>query len=138
MVAILRSIAAVILGVVLGLIVIVAFEIVGQVVYPYPVDIDPKDQEALKAAFANAPPLALLPVLLGWIVGTFSAAALAALIAQRAPVVHGVIIGILFMLATVLNLTLLPHPLWFWASLVVFLPAGYFGAKCAVSRNAAT
>jgi hypothetical protein len=130
--AVLRSAVALILGVVLGFILIAAIEIAGQVIYPFPTDTDPTDMEAVKTAFASAPPLVLVPVFLGWAVGTFAGAALAALLAGRAPVAHGLIIGVLFLLAGIANMLMLPHPLWFWVvGLAVFLPAGYLGGKCA-------
>jgi hypothetical protein len=134
--AALRSVVALILGMVLGFFLIAAIEIGGQVIYPFPADTDLADVKAVKAAFANAPPVVLLPVLLGWAVGTFAGAALAALMAGRAPEVHGVIIGVLFLLAGIANMLMLPHPLWFWVvGLAVFVPAGYLGAKCASRRK---
>jgi len=137
MAAILRSAGALAFGAVVGVFLIFAVEIMGQVIYPFPAGIDPTDAEAFKAAMANVPPGVLLSVLAAWAVGTFGGAAVAAGIARRSPVVHGLIIGVLFLLAGIANMLMIPHPLWFWVvGICVFLPAAYLGAKCVRARKA--
>jgi hypothetical protein len=127
-----RSVLGVVVGVVVAMILIVALELVSSAVYFAPAGIDPANREALKKGFAGLPVGALLLVLAGYALGTFSGALLAAAVAGRAPVTHGMIIGVLFLAAGIYNLMVIEHPLWFcMASVAVFLPAAYLGAKLA-------
>ena len=71
----------------------------------------------------------LFPVL-AHVIGTFSGAALAAYLAGRAQVVHGLIVGGLFMLAGISVLFMIPVPWWVAAlDLVLYPIAGWRGAS---------
>lgn len=129
---VIRSIVAILLGSVLAGVLIAVLESAGHLVYPPPPGLDPGDIEALKAAMADIPTGALLLVLLAWGVGTFAGGWLAAGIARRAPTVHAMIVGALFLAAGVMNMLMIPHPRWFWfPGVAVFLPAAFAGARLA-------
>lgn len=105
-------------------------ELLGSLIYPLPAGMNPDDPAAVKAAMANLPAGALLLVLLGWIVGTFAGAWITALRAARAPIGHGLLLGGLFLVGAVVNMLMIPHPVWFWiVGLAIFLPSAYLGAK---------
>lgn len=128
-----RSVLALLLGALLAGVLIMAVEFLGSTLYPLPAGMDPHDPESIKAAMAHLPIGSLLLVLLGWIVGTFAGAWLAARIADRAPIAHGLGLGALFLAAGIVNMLEIPHPLWFWVlGVAVFLPAAYVGARLAV------
>ncbi len=125
----LRSVAAVVLGLLVGMIVIGLIEMVSILIFPLPVGLNMNDPAAVKAAMANIPRGALLLVLLAWVLGTLASSGVAVLIARRAPWVYATILGIFFLLCAVANMLMIPHPAWFWAlSLVLFLPAAFLGA----------
>ena len=127
-----RSVVGVILGIAVAMIVIMAVERVSIVVYSRPAPINPADPAAPRQGAAGLPVGALVLVLAGYALGTFSGALLAAFVAGRAPVTHGLIIGVLFLAANIYTLYTIEHPVWFWiASIAVFLPAAYLGAKLA-------
>jgi hypothetical protein len=133
----LRSLLAVVLGLIAAGLVIAAVEGIDSVVFPLPAGVDPSNRESLAAAMADVPVGALLLVLLGWCVGTFAGAWVAARVAGRAPLLHGLILGGLLLAVAVLNMLALPHPAWFWAlALSVFLPAAYLGVRMARSTAA--
>jgi hypothetical protein len=117
-----RSILGVILGLVVATAVFLVFETVGMMLYPLPPGVNLTDQEALRAAIATLPGGALLVVLLGYIVGTFCGAAVAVLVARRAPVVHALVVCGVVMAAGVANLASLPHPAWFWVAALAAYP----------------
>jgi hypothetical protein len=72
----------------------------------------------------------LLLVLLGWIVGTFAGAWITALRADRAPIGHGLVLGGLFLVAAIVNMLMIPNPVWFWIlGVAIFLPSAFLGAK---------
>jgi len=76
----------------------------------------------------------LLFVLAAWAVGSFGGAAMAAFIARRAPIMHGLIVGGILLAAGVANLVAFPHPLWFTiVGVLEFLPMAWLGAATAKS-----
>jgi hypothetical protein len=132
--AIVRSFFAIVLGAVVAGILIAVIEAASSFVHPLPPGVDPNDRAALREAMANIPVGALVIVLLAWAVGTFAGAWLAARLARRASVLHGMIVGVLLLVAGVANLIILP--LWFWIlGVAVFLPAAYLGARLAPRRD---
>ena len=127
---ILRSILAVLLGAIAAGFLILAVEMLGTRLFPFPPGTDVDNPDALRAAMSHIPTGALLLILFGWIVGTFAGAWVAARVAGRAPIGHGLVIGVLYLAAAVANMLAIPHPVWFWAlGVVVFLPAAYLGAR---------
>ncbi len=131
-----RSILAVIAGLVLGVVLIFVVESAGHFVYPLPADLDMTNPEALKNLMANAPVGALLFVILAWAVGSFGGGWLATRLAQKSHVMHALIVGGLLMAAGIMNMLMIPHPVWFWVlGLAVYLPAAYAGALLGQKRQ---
>jgi hypothetical protein len=132
---IVRSVVGVIVGIVVGSGLVYAIEWPGHLIHPLPEGVDPWDpssRPALEAHAANAPPAVFLLALLAIAVGTSGGAWLAAKVAGRAPIVHGLVVGLWFLLASAMNLTMIPHPVWFAViNLVLVLPAAYAGGKLA-------
>ncbi len=123
-----RSILAVVLGLVLQVLVTSAIHLVGGLLWPS----GPLPQTAAEweALMAKMPLEAKLFVILAHSMGALAGAALAARIARRAPVKHGMIVGALVMAAGLGNLLMIPHPTWMWiADLSLYLPAAYAGAR---------
>jgi hypothetical protein len=123
------------LGALATVAIIMAVEGLSAKLFPLPLGVDPRNPESLKAVMAHMPAGALLLVAAGWFLGTFAGAWVAARIAGRAPLVHGLILGVLFLAGAIANLLAIPHPVWFWVlSVALFLPAAYLGAKLATGR----
>lgn len=134
----LRSIAAVVAGFIAASIVMMLIESInGQVLYP---DLAKaatgiKDRDTLRTLLATAPMGAFLVVLAGWMLGSLIGGWIAARLAGRATVWHGLALGALLTLAGLANNLMLPPPLWFFiASLLLLLPATYVGARLAPTR----
>jgi hypothetical protein len=95
-------------------------------------------REALRGMMASAPTGALLVVVAGWILGSVAGAFAAAWIGRCRPIAHGLVLGVLLMLAGIANNLMLPPPAWFWiVTFIVFLPATYLGARLAGRRRGA-
>jgi len=132
-----RSVLAVIAGVVAAGIIIALVEMAGQQIYPLPEGVNPADPESVKAAMANIPTGGLLFVLLAWALGSFGGGWLAARIATQSRVLHGIIVGGIMLLAGIVNMAMIPHPLWFWVvGVLIFLPAAYLGARLGIPKTA--
>jgi hypothetical protein len=121
-----RKIFAVVLGVIVAVVLIIAIEALSHVVYPLPDSVDANDMEALRAYVMAAPIGALLFVMGAWIAATLIGGLLACLIARETPLVYSAIIGGLVLLGTVINLISLPHPLWFSSTSILAIIATIF------------
>jgi hypothetical protein len=133
---ILRSVLAVLAGAVVAVVLITAVQLLGHQTFPPPADLDLNDREAVAAAMAQASG-ALLSVLLAWAVGTIGGAWVAARVAGRSHLLHGLIVGALLLAGAVANMLSIPHPVWFWiVALLLFFPCASLGAMLAARRGA--
>jgi hypothetical protein len=114
----LRSVIAVVVGVLAGVVIVILVEAVGHLLFPPPQGVNIKDPAALGAK---------LSVLLAWVLGVFGGSIIASVIGRRwAPVPGLVALTLLaFSIETMLSI---PHPLWMWIGVVVGAFAGAFGA----------
>lgn len=118
-----------------GSIVIMVVEMVGSKLYPMPAGLDSSNTAALASHISSLPAGAFGLVLAGWMLGTLAGAWVAVRIAQRNPVLHGAIIGAIFLTLGVTNMLMLPHPAWVWVcGIAVFVLASYAGTRLASPR----
>ena len=117
---------AVVFGIVVAVVLIIAIEALGHAVYPVPDGLDLTEPEALQAYVMDAPIAALLFVLGAWLVATLVGGLLACFIAKESPLVYSAIIGSLVLMGTVINLISIPHPLWFSITSVLAIIATIF------------
>lgn len=118
----LRAALAILGGIGVAMVVISLVEMVGARVNPRPAGLDMSDMDAMRAYAASLPASAIAIVLVGWLAGTFVGGFVAALIARRRPLLFSGIVGGVVLLATMINLALLPHPLWLSFSAVLGIP----------------
>jgi uncharacterized protein YacL len=107
-----RSILAVIVGILIGGIVAGLLETPGMFLHPPAPGVNLRDPEEFKAHAAAAPLAALICVAIAWTIGPLVGSFLAARIARRAFLAHGICVGVLFLAAVVFNLRSIPHPAW--------------------------
>jgi len=107
-----RSILAVLAGIFAGGFLVFLIEIPGMLMHPLPPGADMNDVEVLRSHLEKAPLGALVLVAIAWTLGPLVGSWLAATIAGRAFLGHGVIVGMFFLAADVLNIRSLPHPAW--------------------------
>lgn len=133
--SIVRSILAVVVGFVLASVVMLVVESLnGKVFYPEmgKLAAGMTDREQVRALVAGAPLGALLVVIFGWALGSFTGGLAATWIGKQPPYRHALVLGVLLTLAGVANNLMIPPPLWFWiVGLVVFIPAACAGARLA-------
>jgi hypothetical protein len=121
----LRSIAGVVSGIFAAFLVVLLLEVLGHAIYPPPPGINLHDPEALKTIIDHLPLGAIAMVLFAWGVGSFVGAFDAAVIAGRARITHGMIVGGIVMSFAVVTMIMIPHPVWFMivSVFVVLVPA---------------
>jgi hypothetical protein len=133
---IIKNILAVILGLVLGSAVNMGLIMISSSVIPLPDGVDPADMESLKNNIhlfeARHFIFPFLAHALGTLVGAFIAAKIAA--AHQMEFALG--IGVLFLIGGVMNVFMLPAPVWFITLdlAIAYLPMGYIGGRWALGR----
>ncbi|GAA5011417.1 hypothetical protein FNZ56_00570 [Pseudoluteimonas lycopersici] len=123
----LRSILAVLAGLVVAWITVSLFEFASMHAFPPPPGVDVRDPQQLAALIAQMPVGALALVLAGWVVGALDGGLVAASISKRR--VPAIVVGMLVMLGAFLMVAMVPHPMWMSiAGVLLPLPAALFGA----------
>jgi hypothetical protein len=127
-----RSILAVILGLLSAFVLIALVQMIGVRVYPPPPGMDPTNLESMKAAMAQIPLGALLFVLLSYTVGSVAGGWVAARFAPKGGMMHAMTVAALLFGAGLMNLMTIPHPAWFWvASSLLYWLGAWSGARAA-------
>jgi hypothetical protein len=127
--SIIRSALAVIISLVVAFVLVVALEGASAVLHPFPADFD-GSQAAMLDHVANYPDWVLAIVVVIWGATTFVSTWLATRLGTNRHAAHGLAIGSLLLAGVILNMYLLPYPVWFEAAnVVVFLLCIYWGVK---------
>jgi hypothetical protein len=131
----LKNIIVVIGAMIMGGVLIYGIESLNHLVFPPPADLNTSDMEALKAYMQQAPAGSLAILLLahasgafisGWIISRFAASNIRMLV---------LITGMIWMITGVINLIVIPHPLWFSvADACIYLPMTIIGARMSSSE----
>ncbi|MEO8665703.1 MAG: hypothetical protein ABI462_09425 [Ignavibacteria bacterium] len=130
-----RSVLAVLAGLVTAFVVIFVVEAVGHIFYPPPPDADLRNPETIKLLMENAPTGSLIMLLIGWAAGSFIGGLFTAIVATKNKVTHSIITGGLLMISGISNMVLVQHPVWMWIfGLMMFVPFAYLGSKY-LSKN---
>ena len=131
----LRRIIGTFTGMVVGAFATGVLQTLGHQLYPPPSGIDPSDTAALKAAMASAPTEALFLVLISYLIGTFCGAGVAGWSGHGDRVA---VIGstLLLLTAGLLNLMMVPHPIWFTVLCpLTFIAGGIFALRLTTNRE---
>ncbi len=131
-----RNIAALIAGIITAFASIYLIEMLGHTIYPPPPDLDFSDPDAIRPYIATLPIIALLFPMFGWFIGAFAGSLVANFCGDAKPYVYAAAVGGLVFAATVANLILIPHPLWFSiTSLLGIIASAWLATRVAVTGN---
>ena len=129
---VIRSILAVVAGMLSAFVVIALVQMIGVRIYPPAHPIDPTNIESMKAVMAQIPLAALLFVLLSYTAGSVVGGWVAARFAPKDRMMHAMFVAALLFGAGLMNLMTIPHPAWFWvASSVLYWLGAWSGAQAA-------
>jgi hypothetical protein len=128
MINVIRNIAAVLLGLVVGSLTNGYLISISSKVIPPPTGVDVKTLEGLKAGIHLFEPKHFLFPFLAHALGTFVGALIATFIATNNKFRYALAIGILFLIAGIINIAMLPAPIWFNAVDLVgaYIPMAIF------------
>lgn len=125
-----RKIIASVLGIVLMSAVVATLEAIGHRLYPPPSGFDLSKPEDLARLMAVLPTPALASVLLGWMLGAFAGAALAARLGRPHGLWPALVVGIAMLLASAATMLMIPHPWWMLVfGLLTPLPLAWLAAR---------
>ena len=124
-----RSVASVILSLLLAFVLVIAVEGFSAVVHPFPPGFNGTPDEMYEHV-ARYPDWVLAVVVVAWGVTVFASTWLAIRVGAARHPAHGIVVGLLLLLAVVFNMYMLPYPLWFEVLNLVVFPLGiYCGVK---------
>lgn len=128
---IVKNILAVIVGLVAGSLVNMGIIMLSGSVIPPPEGADNTTMEGLKASMHLFQPKHFIFPFLAHALGTFVGALVTALIVANRKILFSLIIGAFFMIGGIINVLMLPSPLWFTIVdlACAYLPMAYFAAK---------
>ena len=134
--SILRSIGSVVLSLIIAFALVVGIEGVSAELHPFPEDFG-GTREEIVAHVANYPTLLLAFLgIAGWGGTMFISTWLATRLGSGRHPAHGFGVGLFLLAMVVLNMSMLPYPLWFWVLNLVVLPFGmYFGTTLGRDRQ---
>ena len=135
-----RSALVLLAGVVVAVVVVSLGDAVAGGIYSLPPGIDQSNPESMRQAVAGLPTAAFLLLLAGWVLAAAFGSYVAARLATHARAIHGLIVAVFVLVATVSNLAAIPHPTWLWPATIILIPAaGWLATRLVVRpRNAAT
>lgn len=112
------STVAVLVGIPVGMIVMMSLHLASTLVYPLPDGVDfmsqdPENMARLNEWFGTLPATAFLLATACHGLGCMAGAVVATVIAGRRSLVTPVIVGVFFTLCGIMNLSSVPHPVWF-------------------------
>ena len=130
-----RRIGSVVLGLLMGVFVVAAGEMVGHALWPPPPGLDATNPEHLARLMQEIPKAALVAVVVSWALGAFAGGAVAARVGKS--IGPAIIVGVILLAAGVMTMIQIPHPAWMWAcGVLVPIPAAWLGARLALPRPA--
>jgi len=120
-----RNIVGVIIGIFVAGLIIWTVQSVNIRLYPLPESIDINDQDQMREYMKIVPSGALIMVLLSHILGALGGAWVGCIIADRFYLKISMIIAGFLLVMGIINLLMLPHPVWF---MIADIPSYMIGA----------
>ncbi|MBN8589205.1 MAG: hypothetical protein J0L94_12895 [Rhodothermia bacterium] len=103
---------------------------------PPPANLNLKDPVALTSYVAGLPVYVLVVMLCFWLLSSLAAGYISTRICPSSGRTLGLICGGVLLVGALLNMAMLPHPVWLMLSTIVgYIPAAMFGTKLALLKD---
>ena len=130
-----RSALVLLGGVIATVFVVILMDTLVGNIYSLPSGTDATNPESLQQAVAALPVAAFVILVAGWVLAAGVGSYIAARLATHARAIHGMIVALFVLVATVANLAKIPHPLWLWPATIILIPAAGWAAAKLVTRQ---
>lgn len=130
-----RSALVLLGGVIAAVFVVILMDTLVGNIYSLPAGTD-ASPETLRQAVAGLPVAAFVILVTGWVLAAAVGSYLAARLATHARAIHGMIVALFVLVATVANLAKIPHPFWLWPATIILIPAAGWAATRLANRRA--
>jgi hypothetical protein len=115
-------------GVVAAVIVVSLMDMLAGSMYALPAGTDRGNPESMRRAVALLPATVFMILVAGWVLSAAIGSYVAARLASHDRTIHGLIVTLFVLVATVGNLAAIPHPAWLWPATIILIPLGGWGA----------
>ena len=134
-----RRILAVLAGIVTAFVIVALIEGLGYLLFPPPEGMDPMDPESVSAMMDQISHMSMLMVAIAWACAAFGGAFVAGKIGGPPSLIPALIIGGFLVIASIVNLIMIPSPIWFWiAGLLPQLPLAILGGRTGAGTTVRT
>ena len=133
-----RSALVLLGGVVAAVFVVILMDTLVGNIYSLPAGTDASNPDSLRQAVAALPVTAFVILVAGWVLAAGVGSYIAARLATHARLVHGMIVALFVLVATIANLAKIPHPFWLWPATIILIPAAGWVATSLVTRRTVT
>ena len=132
---ILKNILAVVAGIIFGGVLNMGIIQISSAIIPPPDGVDLTTMEGLKAGMHLFKPINFLMPFIAHSLGTLTGAFLTTIIAVNHKIKLALIIGAFFMIGGIINILILPSPLWFTIIdlLIAYIPMAYLASIIGIS-----
>lgn len=121
-----RSVIAVIVGLVAAIIIFVIFETINHSIFQRPSGLE--NDAAMNQFMRDVPLKFMLLVIVGWAVGSFASGFIIRKISNSVSSILPIVAGAILTLSGIANLVLVTHPLWMQVvTVVIFVPFVWLG-----------
>ncbi len=117
-----RKFLGILAGLMVAMLLVMAADLLSTAIHPPPAGFDYRDPAQVRAHAATVPLASLIVLLVGYNLAAFVGGWVASRAGKGAERVHASV-GIVVLLGTLFNLTIIPHPLWFAMTAVLSLIA---------------
>lgn len=131
----LKNILAVVAGIIAASVCIWLVETLNHILHPFPDGIKPKDMEGFKSYVGNLPFLGKFMVIIGYALGAVVSGFVATKVSKSEKPNAAIICGIIFMIFTIYNMSVLPTPIWFWVLGILVWGLVLVGYKLALNKK---
>ena len=124
MAAVFRAVGAIVAGMLVAFILVVAVEVFSSVVHPLPPDFTGTMEEMCQH-IERYPPWVLAVVVVAWAGTAFAGTWIAGRLGNRG---SALFVGLLLLAGLIFNISMLPYPVWFKVANLIAIPAATYKA----------
>ena len=125
-----KKILAIVAGVVVGFVIVFIGDATTHALSPIPANLNVADKTSIANYISTIPLYVMIIMAIFWLLSVFIGSMLAARINRSEWKNTALITGGILMAASILNLMLIPHPLWMWLVVIIgYIPIAFIGGR---------